>query len=359
LAIAEAKMEAHTHDPEASVTENTALVVEYALRGLARVNYIGSRLGATSTATAAATSTSATSTGAADMAIAALGFAERLLANSPEHEEGLQIAAELSMSAGGGVEASAGHYQQLVGVLEKKHHKLVAVDTGSGNAASGSSEEEGGEKLRAAAGQLAEVRVAYGLALKRVAAGMGDPDTEQDKNKKRWVEQESESQYRQAIRIAPSMAEAHAHLGVGLMSLRGDIKGAILSYQTAIALKPDLIEAHSNLGVAYHTLAGTGTADAGASVTAHGLLGQAAASYSNAIAIAPGSAASAIVNANFNLGAVFFAQKRVAEARGAFQRVVHLQPTHATAVGALAQLDAAIAAAAAGVEAQQTQRAGA
>jgi hypothetical protein len=59
----------------------------------------------------------------------------------------------------------------------------------------------------------------------------------------------------------------------------------------------------SNLGVAFHTLAGS--ADAG---TVPVLLQEAEESYSSAIAIAPSKAVPAITNANFNLGAVLFAQ---------------------------------------------------
>lgn len=60
----------------------------------------------------------------------------------------------------------------------------------------------------------------------------------------------AESQYRQALELAPSSARTTHDLGC-LYLRKGDLTGAIELLQKAIALKPDFAKAYYNLGVAY------------------------------------------------------------------------------------------------------------
>ena len=63
------------------------------------------------------------------------------------------------------------------------------------------------------------------------------------------VEEEIES-YKQAIRINPDYADAHANLGLAYGNL-GMYKEAIEACKQAIRIKPDDAKAHFNLGLIY------------------------------------------------------------------------------------------------------------
>src|SRR5262249_23232423 len=56
---------------------------------------------------------------------------------------------------------------------------------------------------------------------------------------------------REAIRLSPDSAEAHANLGNVLVA-SGDRPGAVAACREAIRLRPDLALAHSNLGAALY-----------------------------------------------------------------------------------------------------------
>jgi tetratricopeptide (TPR) repeat protein len=56
----------------------------------------------------------------------------------------------------------------------------------------------------------------------------------------------AEAEFRKAIRLDSSSAEAHEHLG-SLLRLRGSLSGAATEYQEAIRLKQDYAEARYNL----------------------------------------------------------------------------------------------------------------
>src|SRR5438132_8467712 len=56
------------------------------------------------------------------------------------------------------------------------------------------------------------------------------------------------AEYRAALRLNRSHANAHYNLGVVLQSKR-DLEGAITEYHTALRLKPSHANAHYNLGV--------------------------------------------------------------------------------------------------------------
>jgi tetratricopeptide (TPR) repeat protein len=333
----------------------TELVAVNALHGLTKVYYTAYHLGAYNEG------------GIRGMARAALKFSKQLLTIEPTHVGALQVAAEISglrmgleegaggvlvmelggspgstgsgvvASGGGGeLESSARYFQQLTATLAKAHAKQVAgVSVASGT--------DKTQQVQALATALAEGRVGFGIALKglhaylnenELPAGTSQVEVRDQEAKKEWVKQAVEKQFQLAIKVLPSMAEAHAHLGAALAGLKSDLGGAIQSYKRAIAIKPDLAEAHSNLGVAYHTLAGNGGADA------IEVLQQAASSYSLAASITPTSTSQANINANVNLGAVLIAQKRYWEARGVLHKAVTLQPMHKAASTTLEQLDA-------------------
>jgi Tfp pilus assembly protein PilF len=258
-------------------------------------------------------------------------------------KEGSTMSGNEGAEKEGETEGEAGYFRQLVVVLEQRQKGLV----------------DGTERAEVTK-LLAGAKVSFALALKSLyqqlsaqhastsASALSAAEQQKLQEKGQWVRLEVVRQYRSALEMQPSMADVHAQLGLVLTALHGDTAGAMASYKRAIELKPDHIDAHSNLGVAFHTLAGS--ADAG---TAPMFLQEAAESYSSAIAIAPSKAVPAIINAKFNLGAVLFAQRRAVDARAAFQQVLDLDPAHTSAAGALAQLDAAIAAASAAAASQQ------
>lgn len=62
---------------------------------------------------------------------------------------------------------------------------------------------------------------------------------------------EAERLYREAIRLDPSMAQAHTNLG-NVLYQRGDLDAAIRQYQDALRIDPDQPEAVYNLGVLKH-----------------------------------------------------------------------------------------------------------
>ncbi|UBF27764.1 tetratricopeptide repeat protein [Kovacikia minuta CCNUW1] len=60
---------------------------------------------------------------------------------------------------------------------------------------------------------------------------------------------EAISAYNQAIRVNPTLAEAHNHLGLALYQ-QGNVREAIRAYSRAVQLEPKLEEAHRNLDTA-------------------------------------------------------------------------------------------------------------
>ncbi|MDI6827925.1 MAG: tetratricopeptide repeat protein, partial [Armatimonadota bacterium] len=62
---------------------------------------------------------------------------------------------------------------------------------------------------------------------------------------------EAMREYREAIRLDPTLAEAHSNLGVILKDL-GKLDEAIKEYREAIRLDPALGEAHNNLAIALY-----------------------------------------------------------------------------------------------------------
>ena len=104
--------------------------------------------------------------------------------------------------------------------------------------------------------------------------------------------------FRTALRIEPTFAEAHLNLGNAYSQMPGRLPDAITEYQAALRTRPDLLEAHSNLGNAFSRMPGRQT--------------DAIAEYRAALRIDPDSA-----TVHFNLGNVFQTMGRLdGRARG-------------------------------------------
>lgn len=58
--------------------------------------------------------------------------------------------------------------------------------------------------------------------------------------------QEAIEHYKEAIRIAPTFADAYSNMGNTLKEM-GDINGALQCYTRAIQINPAFADAHSNL----------------------------------------------------------------------------------------------------------------
>ncbi len=113
---------------------------------------------------------------------------------------------------------------------------------------------------------------------------------------------------REAIRLQPDYAYAHANLGVALMR-QGKLDEAIAEDREAIRLRPDDGTTHFNLGTA---------------LGRQGKLGEAIAEYREAIRLQPDYA-----YAHSNLGLALLAQGKVDEAIVAFREAIRLKPDYA------------------------------
>jgi len=121
--------------------------------------------------------------------------------------------------------------------------------------------------------------------------------------------------YREAVARDPSLAVAHDNLGNALAA-RGDHDAAVASYTRALAAAPDHVPARYNLGVALQRC---------------GRHGEAVAHYREVIAHAPGAAA-----AHYNLALALMETGHVDEAIAAFQAAAGLRPGDAEILGNLA-----------------------
>jgi tetratricopeptide (TPR) repeat protein len=117
-------------------------------------------------------------------------------------------------------------------------------------------------------------------------------------------------EYRTALRIRPSYAQAYSNLGM-VLEFSGRPSDAIAQYRTALRWDPGLAEAHHNLG---RLLATQGE-------TAAGIAELEAALRSNPD----------LVEAHLNLGVVLLGAGRRAEAIAEFRRALELRPGYAEA----------------------------
>ena len=113
-----------------------------------------------------------------------------------------------------------------------------------------------------------------------------------------------------AIRVDPTRAAYHTHLGQALDALRRP-DDAIAAYERAVLLQPDDARTHAALGTVLHGL---------------GRLDQAVGSYRMAIRLAPD-----LVDARCNLGGVLRLQGRTLEATAAYGDALRIDPANTAA----------------------------
>ncbi|MBF0425695.1 MAG: tetratricopeptide repeat protein [Magnetococcales bacterium] len=116
---------------------------------------------------------------------------------------------------------------------------------------------------------------------------------------------EAEPCFRAALRLRPDYPEAHLNLG-NLLKGRKAFAAAEEAYRQALHLRPDLVEAHNNLGSLLHAL---------------GRLDEAEAVFQVALTLAPTSA-----EAHNNYGNLLDLTRRHDEAEAAFWQALRLQP---------------------------------
>jgi Tfp pilus assembly protein PilF len=121
---------------------------------------------------------------------------------------------------------------------------------------------------------------------------------------------DAESSLREALRLAPDFAEAHANLGM-LLDARGAADEAEACHRRAIALNPTYAQTHLNLG---------------ANLAERKRFGEAEAAYREALTRNPQSPA-----AWSNLGVLYACMKREDEAEQCYRRAMALDPQYAKA----------------------------
>jgi Flp pilus assembly protein TadD len=116
---------------------------------------------------------------------------------------------------------------------------------------------------------------------------------------------EATAEFREALRLRPSYAEAHSNLGMAL-ELSGRAPEAVESYETALRWSPNLAEAHHNLGRLLAT---------------QGHLEAAIAHLEAAVMSNPD-----LVDAHVNLGNAYMLSGRIDEAIAQFEKALELRP---------------------------------
>jgi tetratricopeptide (TPR) repeat protein len=126
---------------------------------------------------------------------------------------------------------------------------------------------------------------------------------------------EAIAEYEEVLHDEPDFAEAHNNLGVALVA-RGRVAEAIGHYQEALRIMPGFGEAHNNQGNALAML---------------GRIDEAIVQYEEVLKINPSNA-----EAHNNLGAAMIRQDRVDEAVAHYRRALELKPDYAEAHNNLA-----------------------
>lgn len=116
--------------------------------------------------------------------------------------------------------------------------------------------------------------------------------------------------FRRAIALRPNFAEAHNNLGTVLQA-QGKLSAAISAYREALQLNPRYVDAWLNLGTAWR---------------AHGNGLEAARSYRKALQLAPDNS-----EAHLNLGTVHQDQRELDEAVACYRKAIELDPRSVTA----------------------------
>ena len=129
--------------------------------------------------------------------------------------------------------------------------------------------------------------------------------------------EEAIAEYREVLRMKPDLAEAHNNLGTLISRDGRGSDEAVHHYNAAFSAAVDdanlRASALNNLG---HLMAEAGGKD----YAAHR---QAVDVYSRALALDPQH-----IDATYNLGNAFYAQRRTAEALATYERVIQLDPYH-------------------------------
>jgi len=161
----------------------------------------------------------------------------------------------------------------------------------------------------------------------------------------------AEANYREALRLWPDLAEAHAGLGI-LLAQQGNPAGAESCFRQAVRLEPGSAQAQSNLGIVLsqqgrqaeaescHRQAlrlqpdfAAGHNNLGLTLVAQGRLAEAEASFREALRLRP-----AFAEAHYNLGLALRQRGQLAEAQGCCQQALRIRPDFADAHSSLGLL---------------------
>ena len=146
--------------------------------------------------------------------------------------------------------------------------------------------------------------------------------------------------FRKAISLNPKFAEAHSYLGIAYQQ-QGELEDALEAWEMAVRFNPSLASSHHNLGAAYNNL--------GMDYVKEEKFEEAIVAFKKAQRVDPdlkeapedlrdrgefdeaAAAYKTVVEAQENLGAIYFNQGKMDEAIKAFETVIQLDPHHAEA----------------------------
>ena len=157
----------------------------------------------------------------------------QILAQLPDHVEGLQLSGALA--------AQAGRFDAAVELLRRVVR--LKPDLAEAHLNLGVALKASGRLDEAIASYRQAIRLNPGLAAAHSNLGNALKDMEQH--------DEAIASYRQAIRLDPGSVEAHYNLGNAFNKI-GLLGEAIASYRRAIQLRPDNTASHSNLVLTLH-----------------------------------------------------------------------------------------------------------
>ena len=128
-------------------------------------------------------------------------------------------------------------------------------------------------------------------------------------NQRKW--DQAIAELREAIRLKPELADAHAQLGDILANVKHDSSGAEAEFREAIRIKPSFAEYHYYLAVA---------------LGMQGKTAEAIVEYRNTIRLEPDAGA-----AHYNLGNALSGQGKLADAMAEYREAIRIKPDHAEA----------------------------
>ena len=131
--------------------------------------------------------------------------------------------------------------------------------------------------------------------------------------------EEAITQYEEALRIEPDLADAHYNLGIALARV-GRMPEAIEQLEYALQIDPDLAEAHNNLGI---------------DLAQSGRIPEAIEHLERALRIQPD-----LAEAHYNLGIALVQAGRIEDAISHYQQALRIKPDYIQAQNAIALLKA-------------------